>query len=57
MNPSVTKPSTELTLRDRLSRFTIIDARKLLGANGDKLIIDGASYEIDHSEHVVFTKD
>lgn len=57
MNSNVTKPSKALTLRDRLSRLSLMDAKKMLGVNGDKLILEGASYEIDPSEHVVFKED
>ena len=50
----VTKPSQELTLRDRLSRLTIAEAKKLFGSHGEKLIIAGGAYEIDLDEQVVF---
>jgi superfamily II DNA or RNA helicase len=42
-----TKPDHALTLRDRLSRLTFVDACKLLGDSGAKLIQQGATLEID----------
>ncbi len=40
-----TKESKNLTLKDRLSRLTYIQAAKLLGPNGRQLIRKGASYD------------
>ena len=43
----LTKPSTELTLFDTLSRLTFVRATKLLGADGNSLIAAGGKYDID----------
>jgi hypothetical protein len=47
-----TKKSRELSLHDRLSRLGFLQACKLLGENGQKLIQAGARYEIDIGEQV-----
>ncbi len=47
-----TKKNRELSLRDRLSQLGFLRACKLLGENGKKLILAGASYEIDIDEQV-----
>lgn len=47
-----TKTSRELSLHDRLSRLGFLQACKLLGENGKKLIQAGARYEIDIDEQV-----
>lgn len=47
-----TKTSRELTLHDRLSRLSFVQACKLLGENGKTLIQAGARYEIDIDEQV-----
>jgi superfamily II DNA or RNA helicase len=47
-----TKTSRELSLHDRLSRLGFLQACKLLGENGQKLIQTGAGYEIDIDEQV-----
>ena len=57
MNSSITRPLQELTLRDRLSRLTITEAKKLLGPDGEKLLIAGGAYEIDIAEQVLFKND
>jgi SNF2-related domain/Helicase conserved C-terminal domain len=41
--PTVTRPRGQLTLRDRLSRLTFLDACKLLGPSGAKLIQKGGN--------------
>ncbi len=46
------KASSQLTLRDRLSRLTFTQACKLLGPNGRKLITRGGAREIILEEHV-----
>src|SRR5713226_760889 len=52
-----TKPIHKLTFHDRLSRLTFIQAAKLLGEEGRKLIMHGAKYEIDVKEEVYLTGD
>lgn len=47
----------ELTLKDRLSRLTYVQACKLLGAEGERLIRLGGRYEIDIDEDVHFGGD
>ncbi|MBC8869902.1 MAG: DEAD/DEAH box helicase [Planctomycetes bacterium] len=47
-----TKKSSQLTLRDKLSRLTFDQARKLLGEEGSKLIAEGGKYEIDIDHQV-----
>ena len=42
-----TKPSGMLTLTDQLSRLSFLQACRLLGENGNRLIQAGARYEID----------
>ena len=42
-----TKLADALTLKDRLSRLTFVEACKLLGEGGAKLIRQGAKLEID----------
>jgi ERCC4-related helicase len=41
--PATTRPSGQLSLKDRLSRLSFIDACKLLGPKGAKLIRTGAN--------------
>ncbi len=41
-----TKKSTELTLKDKLSRLTLLQAAKLLGPEGHQLIRMGGKFEI-----------
>jgi hypothetical protein len=50
-----TKPSKELTLTDQLSRLSLLQACRLLGENGNRLIQAGAKYEIDIDEQVSWT--
>lgn len=52
-----TKVSTKLTLRDILSRLSFLDACKLLGENGKKLIQSGAKWEIDLEQDVYLGDD
>ncbi len=47
----------ELTLKDRLSRLTFLQACKLLGEEGAKLIRLGGGYEIDIGADVYFGGD
>lgn len=47
-----TKPRGALTLTDELSRLSFVQACKLLGERGNKLIQAGATYEIDIDEQV-----
>jgi ERCC4-related helicase len=50
-----TKKNMELTLRDKLSRLTYIQACKLLGEDGPNLIRKGAAYVIDIDRQVRLT--
>ena len=53
-----TKKSKKLTLKDRLSRLTYVQAVKLLGSEGPQLIRQGASYDdIDIERDVYFRGD
>ncbi len=53
-----TKKSKRLTLKDRLSRLTYLQAAKLLGPEGQQLIRRGASYDtIDIDRDVYFRGD
>jgi len=45
---------SELTLKDRLSRLTYIQACKLLGPEGNQLIMQGGKFEIDSIEENVY---
>ena len=54
---TLTKPSQSLTLADRLSRLSFVDACKLLGPEGRKLIQRGGKYEVDIDEQVHFHGD
>jgi hypothetical protein len=50
-----TRPSAQLSLKDRLSRLTFLDACKILGPNGAKLIREGANLwdiKIEEDVHV-----
>ncbi|MBI4578553.1 MAG: DEAD/DEAH box helicase [Planctomycetes bacterium] len=47
----------ELTLRDRLSRLSYLQACRLLGEEGAQLIRRGAKYEIDITEQVYLAGD
>ncbi|MCH8967127.1 MAG: DEAD/DEAH box helicase [Planctomycetes bacterium] len=58
MSTSVkTSKKRELTLKDRLSRLTYLQACKLLGAEGERLIRHGGGTEIDIDEDVYFGGD
>ncbi|MCK4661163.1 MAG: DEAD/DEAH box helicase [Phycisphaerae bacterium] len=48
----VNRKRRELTLKDRLSRLTYLQACKLLGADGESLIREGGKHEIDIDEQV-----
>src|SRR5262245_21397027 len=51
-------PGSKLTLKDRLSRLTFLDACKLLGAEGRKLIQKNANaWDIKIDEHVFLGED
>ncbi len=52
-----TSGKRELTLKDRLSRLTYLQACKLLGAEGERLIRRGGACEIDIDEDVYFGGD
>jgi len=52
-----TKPSSDLTLFDRLSRLTFVQAAQLLGPDGKRLIHAGGAYDIDIGEDVELRKD
>ncbi|NLS94337.1 MAG: DEAD/DEAH box helicase [Planctomycetaceae bacterium] len=52
-----TKTSEMLTLRDRLSQLTYIEACKLLGPDGQKLIQQGSTYETEDFEQDVYLGD
>ncbi|MDH4202386.1 MAG: DEAD/DEAH box helicase [Phycisphaerae bacterium] len=47
----------ELTLKDRLSRLTFTQACKLLGDNGNKLIMQGGKFSIEPLEERVYLGD
>ena len=50
-----TRKSTALTLKDKLSRLTYLQACKLLGPNGGKLIMRGGRFDIDIDRQVRLT--
>ncbi|MCI0359479.1 MAG: DEAD/DEAH box helicase [Planctomycetaceae bacterium] len=52
-----TKPSDRLTLRDRLSRLTFLEACKLLGEDGKRLIKAGSAYQVRLPEDVYLGDD
>lgn len=52
-----TGSTRELTLKDRLSRLTYMQACKLLGTEGERLIRHGGAREIDIDEDVHFGGD
>src|SRR5438105_1245314 len=55
---SATRPSGQLTLKDRLSRLEFVDACKLLGPRGAKLIREGANlWDIKICDDVVLGED
>ena len=56
--PTATRPRGQLTLRDRLSRLTFLDACKLLGPSGAKLIQKGGNlWDIKIDEDVFLGDD
>src|SRR5260370_26446203 len=60
MTTPVTKtlPSSKLSLKDKLSRLTFLDACKLLGPEGRKLIQKNANaWDFKISEHVFLGED
>lgn len=46
-----------LTLKDKLSRLTYVQACRLLGTQGEKMIMAGGKYDIDIPAQVTFTRD
>lgn len=52
-----TKKESALTLHDRLSQLTILQAEKILGENGHRLIIDGGKIDFDPDEFVMLVDD
>ncbi len=52
-----TKPSSRLTLKDRLSQLNFLQACQLLGDGGRQLIQRGSGYAIDIDEHVRLVGD
>ncbi|MBI4606517.1 MAG: DEAD/DEAH box helicase [Planctomycetes bacterium] len=57
MIQTVTKRSDQLTLRDLLSRLTFVEAVKLLGDDGKRLIQQGGKHEILIDEQVYLGGD
>ncbi|MBN1441918.1 MAG: DEAD/DEAH box helicase family protein, partial [Planctomycetes bacterium] len=53
----ITKASKDLTLKDRLSRLSYLQACKLLGPDGARLIREGGACEIDVDEQVYLRGD
>ena len=53
----LTKASSELTLFDRLSRVSFNSAAKLLGPEGNRLIMAGGKYDIDIFTQVQLDRD
>jgi superfamily II DNA or RNA helicase len=51
------KPSVQLTLKDKLSRLTLVQAQKLLGPNGAQLLAKGGVIDIDLATQVRFTEE
>lgn len=52
-----TKPERKMTLRDKLSRLSYLQAVKLLGDQGKQLIRQGGQFEIDLEQQVYFRGD
>ena len=52
-----TKPSSQLTLHDKLSRLSPERARKVLGPEAGALLPKGASIEIDVEKQLLFTEE
>ncbi len=57
MRTQTTKATSELTLFDRLSRLTFLQATKLLGQDGKQLLHAGGTWEIDLDEQVELRHD
>jgi len=55
--PATIKKSAELTLKDRLSRLTFIQACKILGSEGKRWLTQGGKFEIILNEHVFLGND
>lgn len=55
--PAATKKSSQLSLRDRLSRLSLIQAEKLLGAEGKQLIMEGGRETLEPDDHVSLDED
>ena len=53
----LTKPGAELTLFDKLSRLSFLQATKLLGSEGADLIAAGGKHDIDITTQVEFDQD
>ena len=51
------KPSSQLTLRDKLSRLTFVQAQKLLGPQGAHWLAMGGKIEIDTATQVRLTDE
>ncbi|HED12994.1 MAG TPA: helicase [Gammaproteobacteria bacterium] len=51
-----TKPAAKLTLKDKLSRLTFIQACKLLKPQGEQLLRQGGLYEIDLDNDVLLNE-
>jgi superfamily II DNA or RNA helicase len=54
---TVTKPSHALSLFDTLSRLSFVQAAKLLGPEGRRLITEGGKHEIDVATQVDFDRE
>jgi hypothetical protein len=52
--PLSTRPASELSLFDVLSRLSLLKAAKLLGPDGSRLITEGGKHEIDVATQVEF---
>lgn len=52
-----TKKSDQLTFKDRLSQLTIEKAKKLLGADGPKLIVAGSKLDLSPKDHAYLGDD
>lgn len=48
-----TKPASQLTLKDRLSRLTHKQAVKLLGENGERLLQEGGVFDVNIDTEVI----
>jgi hypothetical protein len=51
------KPSSQLTLHDKLSRLNLVQAKKLLGPTAAALLPKAGQEEIDTASQVLFTAD